>query len=149
VDRHKADPLAGQGEILGIRRGDEAVRVVLEDAGHFLIVIDDLSIRLVGHQVNRSAILTAFLLEDPAELLEGAGGVYLPRGVVGRIDQNNLRPLADGLFDSGQVQGEIIVGGNGLEHSSVVVGIKAIFHKIGGGDQQFIAGIEERLQDDI
>ena len=60
IHRGKADAFTGNGNILGIGGGDNAFRATLENGRHLGIVEDDLSIGLVGDQVDDVTIIAAF-----------------------------------------------------------------------------------------
>ena len=128
-DRHRFRPAPGQHGAV-----DQGQRV-----GRRHRIVNDRAIRLVADGEQRIA-------DDRIQFAQYAGRIEPPGGIVGRIEDQRLGARRHGGGDAVRI-GQEVGGGFHRDHAAAVVfDIKAILGKTRIKNDDFVAGVENRLE---
>ena len=89
------------------------------------------------------------LLQQLPEGGERLGVVDLAGRVVGRVDDDRLGLGGDRRFDRRQVEVEVVVGVDNPADPAMVVEVEVVLDKVGGEQDDLLAGVEQGLEDDV
>ena len=148
-DVHIADTLAGQGQGLGVGIADDGVLVQAGDEGDLHAAVDQLTVGLIGNDVDGMAVFLALALQQGSQTLQGLLGIHNAGGIIGGVDDNTLGVLRDALFHLVQMDLECLgVGGNHHQLAAVGVDEGAILGEEGGHCHDLAVGVHDQGLDD-
>jgi len=107
-----ADTVTGNGEGLGVGIADNGVGIDCGNEGNFDSVIDQLTIGLVGNQIDGVPNLCTLAAQKRRNGFQGGAAVNNTGGIVGGIDDQKLGIGRDALFQRvhGDLEGLLIRG---------------------------------------
>ena len=142
-----ADALAGQGQVLAVRGGDDAVADAGEDPRNLGAVIAESGIRLVGDGIDLTAELAFLALQDLSQGREAGAAVDHARRIVRGVENNGPGLRADGLLDGRQIGLERPrVGPDLARDAAVIVDVELVFDEVGGEDNDLLTRVEDGLE---
>ena len=110
--------------------------------GRLEAVEDERAVRLVGDHQHRFA-------DDAIEFAQNLLAVDRAGGVVGRIQNDGLGARRDGGGDAPDIGLEAVVGLHQDHAALVILDVVLVLGEVGIQDDDFVAGIEDRLEHDI
>ena len=130
-------------------RGHQRPLVVRVDERVGVVGVDELPVRLVGHQVNLGAVSTFGLTNYLSQRSDALCRVYDPGRVVGRVDDHRSRAGRDRRGKGFGVGLEVLVAVGDFSLTALVRDVKDVLGKVGGEEHNLVVLVQYRPQDHV
>ncbi len=144
-----ADSFARQRQGFGVGIRDDAVGISRQNGRQLNAIVKNLRVCLVGKEIDGLAVFFLLFSQQPGQAGNIRFAVHPAGRIVGRVENERLGPSGDHPGNRFQIRRKIGACVRDLYHPAVVFDIKGILDEKRLEDQDFVAGIQNRLQNHI